>query len=78
MQQKVIKVGNSAGFILPQSIRQQTGLNPGDKVNIEASNKNVVISPVKTPSHGVDVKFMKIVDEFINDHDDVLRELAER
>lgn len=79
MLQKIIRVGNSAAVVLPQSIRRETGLAPGTQISIERKGKNVVISPSgQKIAKGVNAKFMKMVDEFISDHEDVLRELAKR
>lgn len=79
MQQKIIQIGNSSGITLPQAIKQQVGLKPGDKVEVKAKGSDIVISPVrKIKTGGVDAKFMKMVDEFINEHEDVLHELANR
>ena len=79
MQQKVIQIGNSAGIVIPQSIRKEVGLKPGSKVTIEKKGDDIVISPqAKKLAGGVDAKFMKSVDEFMEEHEDVLKELAKR
>lgn len=81
MKQKVIKVGNSAGVTLPYEIREQAGLKLGDSVIVGMQDNAIVITPLKKKQKkvkGVDAKFMKIVDEFIDDHEDVLKELANR
>jgi len=79
MQQKIIQIGNSAGIVLPKSIREETGLKPGSKVTIEKKGKDIIVSPqAKKLAGGVDAKFMKSVDEFIEEHEDVLKELAKR
>ncbi len=79
MQQKVIQIGNSSGITLPRSIRQNAGLKPGDKVEVNTKGSDIIISPVKKVKvAGVNAKFVKMVDEFINEHEDVLRELANR
>lgn len=79
MQQKIIQIGNSSGIILPQSIRQHAGLRLGDRVKIDSKGQDIIISSIKKKKvGGVNPKFMKMVDEFINDHEDVLRELAKK
>ncbi len=79
MLQKVIQIGNSSGITLPQSIRQEVGLMPGDNIEIRRKGSQIIISPVKkVKTGGVDAKFMKMVDEFINEHEDVLHELSKR
>lgn len=78
MEQKVITIGNSVGVIIPQALRD--GIKPGDNIIIKKDkNKWVISLPSKRKiSGGVDVKFMKMVDEFITEHEDVLQELAKR
>lgn len=79
MIQKVIKVGNSIGFILPQAVRQDLDIKAGDTVLVEKRGREYVItSSKKKVAGGVDVKFMKMVDEFMEKHHDVLTELARR
>lgn len=78
MEQKVIKVGNSLGIIIPQKVLNTVGIKQGDTVIVKDDNKNISISPVKTLAGGVDVHFMKVVDEFIEEHKDVLQELSQR
>lgn len=79
MKQKIIKIGNSAGIILPQEIKKELGIKLGDSVAIGVQNSSMVITPIKEKhDDDVDPKFAKMVDEFINDHEDVLKELANR
>lgn len=79
MEQKVVQIGNSAGVIIPKSLRQQAGLKVGVKVSIKKSKSGVMVFPKKSMKlKGVDVKFMKMVDGFMERHKDVLRELAKR
>ena len=81
MEQKIIKIGNSAGIILPYKLQKQVGVQLGDSVKLEMQDpSSVVISPIKKKhdTREVDPKFMKMVDEFINEHQDVLKELANR
>ena len=77
MQQTVIQVGNSIGVIIPQHL--QTSLKAGDKVMVDKKQNGIIITPVKTVhAGGVDAKFMKIVDDFIEEHKDVLQALANK
>lgn len=78
MEQKVISVGNSLAVVIPQLIRKQTGLKAGDGIVIGVKGKQITVSSVPKKSLGVDIKFIKILDEFINDHKDVLQKLANR
>lgn len=79
MEQKLIQIGNSAGVIIPQELRREIGVKPGDKVIVQKKGSQIVISSAKKRlAGGVDSKFMKMVDEFIDEHEDVLTELAKR
>lgn len=79
MEQRVVQIGNSIGVVLPQDIRQTLGLRRGDKVVLNKKGDNVIISrSKKSLAGGVNDKFMKMVDEFIDEHEDVLQELARR
>lgn len=78
-KQKIIKIGNSAGVILPQNIRESAGIKLGDSVSVGTNGNEITIAQEKRKQiKSVDDKFMKMVDEFINDHEDVLKELAGR
>ena len=77
MEQKIIQIGNSVGIILPQIIRQQLRLNIGDKILISKTGDRLILSQSKKENaKGVNAKFVKIVDEFMEEHKDVLEELA--
>jgi len=82
MKKKIIKIGNSAGIMLPQNIREEAGLKLGDNVSImyNGESKVVTITPLEKEKDtgGVDAKFMKLTDEFIAEHEDVLRALANK
>lgn len=78
MEQTIIAIGNSTGIIIPQKVLQSTGINLGDKVVVEQQGKKISISPSKKIAEGVDAKFMKMVDEFIEEHKDVLQALSKR
>ncbi len=82
MEQKVIKIGNSVGVILPQPIQQAIDIRVGDKLLVKSNGKMISLTPKekkrKTLAQDVDLKFMKMVDDFITQHEDALRELAKR
>jgi len=81
MNQTVIKIGNSVGIILPAGLREENGIQIGDKVSLNQGNQKgkILISTIqkkrKTP---VSAKFAQMVDEFMTDHEDVLQKLAQR
>lgn len=73
----MVRIGNSVGVIIPKNIRQELGLNPGEKVILQKSGRQLILSPGrKKIAGGVNQKFMKMVDEFILEHEDVLKKLA--
>lgn len=78
MTQTIINIGNSQGIIIPKELLKSIGIKSGDKVNIEEKNKKISITPVKDVSGGVDTDFMKMVDEFMEEHKDVLQALSTR
>lgn len=78
MEQTIITIGNSAGIIIPRKILNSAGVKPGDKVIVEEKNRKISVSPVKDISGGVNAPFMKMVDDFIEEHKDVLTALSNR
>lgn len=79
MEQKVIQIGNSAGVVIPRELRKQLGIRIGENIIVDRKGSNIIISnPKKKKSRPVDAKFMKMVEEFIDEHEDVLKELAHR
>ena len=71
MVQQLISIGNSIGVIIPKNVLKEKNIKVGDKVELD-------IKPVKLEARGVDAKFMKMADEFIEEHKDVLQALANR
>lgn len=79
MLQTMIQIGNSAGIILPKDVREEMGFRIGDKVVVEKKNNRIILSSAKKKfSTGVNAKFMKMVDDFSTEHQDVLEELANK
>lgn len=71
MIQQLISIGNSIGIIIPKNVLKEKNIKLGDKVELD-------IKPIKPTAKGVDIRFMKMVDDFIEDHKDVLQKLAKR
>jgi len=71
MVQQAIQIGNSIGVIIPKNVLEEKGIKVGDKLQID-------VKPINKSIGGVDAKFMKMVDEFIEEHKDVLEQLAHR
>ena len=80
MTQKVIQIGNSAGIILPQIIRNDNDIHIGDELEFQQEVKGILIKKVKTKKKKspVTTQFAQMVDEFMRDHADVLQELANK
>lgn len=78
MEQTVITIGNSAGIIIPQKILKSVGISSGDRVLVQEKAGKITLAPTKKEIGGVDPKFMKMVDDFIESHKDVLAALSKR
>lgn len=79
MEMKVVQIGNSAGVVIPKQIRKDLGIRVGENVSLNKMGKKIVINnPKKKNANKVDLKFVKMVDEFMNEHEDALQELAKR
>ena len=71
MVQQLISVGNSVGVIIPKNVLKEKNIKVGDKVELD-------IKPIKLSIGGVDARFMKMADEFVEEHKDILQALANR
>lgn len=79
MVQKIIKVGNSYGIILPKELMVQVGLKTGDEVDIESlpQSSMLTITSVGSPYKSkITPEFKNWLDDFTNKHKDLLKELA--
>lgn len=77
MEQTVIRVGNSAGIILPLPIRQEMNLDIGDTLVIEKVNEHYILHPQKkVVAKEVNPQFAQMVHTFFDEHDDVLTALT--
>ncbi|HBE80138.1 MAG TPA: AbrB/MazE/SpoVT family DNA-binding domain-containing protein [Firmicutes bacterium] len=50
MQMDIIKIGNSKGIRLPQTVLKQCGIE--SKVELEIQDDCIILKPVKTPRQG--------------------------
>ena len=80
VQQKVIRVGNSIGITISREQRDKFDLQVGDSVSVEDTAKQLIITPVRKKKRSTTVtpEFAKVVEEFIEEHKDVLEALAKR
>ncbi|MBI2622800.1 MAG: hypothetical protein HYW64_01770 [Candidatus Levybacteria bacterium] len=64
---------------IPKEYLKQLDLRDGSLVFIEKEGEELVVVPKRKVAVGnVTPSFAKMVDEFVRDHEDVLRELAKR
>lgn len=77
LNQKLYKNGNSVAVTIPKEYLKSLGLRDGSQVVVRQRGKELVVAPKKVAKpNGVNSKFMKMVDEFMNEHEDVLEQLA--
>lgn len=77
--QKLYRNGNSVAVTIPKQYLDELHLSEESSVVVEKQGDNLVLSKAQNKlAPNVDAKFMKMVDEFINKHEDTLRELAKR
>lgn len=76
---KVFKNGNSLAVTVPKVYAHQLSIRSGSEVEWKKTSQGLTLIPQKkTKAVGVDLKFAKMVDEFIDEHKDVLQELSKR
>lgn len=79
LTQKLYKSGNSVAVTIPKEYLEELNLKEGKLVVVEKRGQELVVTPKKAvPASGVNQKFAKMVDEFINEHEDVLQELSRK
>ncbi|MEK7617446.1 MAG: AbrB/MazE/SpoVT family DNA-binding domain-containing protein [Patescibacteria group bacterium] len=79
LTQKLYKNGNSVAVTIPKEFLVDLGLNAESEVLVKKRGKELVVTSArKTVSKNVNNKFARMVDEFINEHEDVLKELSYR
>lgn len=69
---KVVKIGNSAGVILPKDVLARLHAQPGGMVSLTATNDGVELTPFD-PSFEAEMAVMRGV---MDDYRQALRELA--
>lgn len=77
--QTLYKNGNSIAVTIPHQYLSELGLREGSEVVVKKEGQELrILSKKRTLAAGVDPKFMKMVDDFVNDHEKVLHELAQK
>ncbi len=77
--QTLYKNGNSIAVTIPHQYLSELNLKEGSEVVVEKEGQDLrIIAKKHTLAADVDPKFMKMVDDFVNDHESVLHELAQK
>ncbi|MDE2024919.1 MAG: AbrB/MazE/SpoVT family DNA-binding domain-containing protein [Patescibacteria group bacterium] len=77
--QKIYRNGNSLAITIPQQYLKDLDLQEGSEIVVEKDKESLrIAAKKKVLAPDVDVKFMKMLDSFIVDHEDVLRNLAKK
>lgn len=79
LTQKAYRNGNSVAVTIPKEYQEDLNIKPGTPLVVKKRGDELIISSQnKHFASDVDPKFAKMVDEFINDHRDVLQQLANK
>ena len=79
LTQTLYKNGNSVAVTIPKAYLKELNLKEGAEVIVEKKGDELRISSkAKTLASDINPKFMKMVDEFVKEHEDVLRVLANK
>ena len=77
--QRLYKNGNSVAITIPKQFLDELNLKEGSEMVVEKQGEELRIASKKRAlASDVDVKFMKMVDKFIDTHEDVLQKLAHK
>jgi antitoxin MazE len=80
MYRRLFKTGNSVVISLPKEILADLGVEDGESVNLEfdREQKRVIITAIEKPITiaGINEKFARQIDEFIQEYRPALDELA--
>lgn len=77
--QKLYKTGNSIAVTIPKQLLEKHNLKEGSEIVLEEEDKKITITSKNNKlAPDVDAEFMKMIEQFADEHDDVLRELAKR
>ncbi len=78
-KQKLTKIGNSVGIIIPKKIRNKLNLNVDSEVYLEPreTDESIVLTK-RAPKTKLDPNFFKIVKEVDKKYSQALEELANK
>ncbi|EKD96148.1 MAG: hypothetical protein ACD_24C00167G0005 [uncultured bacterium] len=80
MEQKIRKIGNSHGIIIPRSALKKLKLKPDQKVYLDVyeEEKAIVVRLKKNLAGGITPGFLRYLNEFSERYKYALQELAKR
>ena len=77
--QKLYKTGNSVAITIPKQLLEELNLKEGSEVVLEKKGDNIAfISRNAKLASDVTPEFMKMVNDFIDRNEDMLKELSKR
>lgn len=79
MEQTVVKIGNSAGVVIPKELRKQAKIKPGDKVLLERDVSGAIVIYPKgkvTRRSSITPEFLDWLKSFNKRYSKTLSELA--
>lgn len=80
MEQKVIRVGNSVGLIIPKYIVKELNLKLGQTIYLDlyTDEKTLTLRVNKNKAKGITPEFIKMLNKFNKEHAYALSMLAEK
>ncbi len=80
MEQKVVKIGNSVGIIIPVNIAKGLGLKQGMKVYLDESQQKVSFTVSKRPGKlsSITPEFLEIIAKVNKHYGQALKALANK
>ncbi len=80
-RKKILRVGDSAAITLPSKFLHEVGWKPGHEVLVEtdARTETIVVRPARRAGKvRISPEFAAWVEEFIEEHEPLLKELARK
>jgi putative addiction module antidote len=74
--QKLTKIGNSVGIIIPRQVLEKLGIGAGSEVFVEQVQDKLLIQ--KEDSSSISPEFLKIAESLADKYEDAFRELADK
>lgn len=72
--QKLSKIGNSVGIIIPKPLLKHLGLDAGSEIYIDVINDKAILSTKKTKS--ISPEFLRIAEKTGEKYSEAFKELA--